>query len=173
MAEKRPLAEINTNVMAAQGYTAPPSLGKVPGAPSSCLGKVTLPEESLLSGKDTVTGEGSKLCSGHAALNSFLPETVQLKREDRDDNQQEIDMELDEHGVCLEEGIDSENGSDDDQFSGDSWKEKSEKPTIVKNLLGQEKEGSYPRSSLKVLKALGLQIGCGDPLVAANLLPGP
>ena len=165
MAERGPLAEVNTNVMAQ-------------GAPSS-LGKVALPDESLLSGKDAVRGEGSKLFSGHATLNSFLPQTVQLKREDRDDHHREIDIEVDEHGVCSEES-DTEIERDDDQFPGDSWKEKAEKPAIVRNLLCQNKEAShtdinidsYPRSSLKVLTALGLEFGCGDPLVAANLLPG-
>lgn len=159
MAERGPLAEVDTNVMA-EG--AP---DKIP----SSLGKVALPDESLLSGKDAVTVEGSKLYSGlgQAALNSFRPETVQLKREDRDDHH-EIDMDVDE----VE--------SDNDQFSGESWKEEADKPAIVRNLFVQKKEAihtdrnfySYPRSSLKVLTALGLGIGCGDPLVAANLLPG-
>merc|ERR1719365_516460 len=64
--------------------------------------------------------------------------------------------------------------SDDDQFSGESWKENSEKPSIVKNLMGQEEKATqtYPRSSLKVLTALELEPNCGDPLIAANLLPG-
>ena len=171
MAERGPLAEVDTNVMA-EG--APDKI------PSSSLGKVALPYESLLSGKNAVTVEGNKLYSalGHAASNSFLPETVELKREDRDDHQ-EIDMEVDEHGL-VDEGSDIEAESDDDQFSGESWKERAEKPVIVRNLLVQEKEAidmdrnfdSYPRSTLKVLRALGLEIGCGDPLVAANLLPG-
>ena len=162
MAERGPLAEVDTNVMAAQG--------------ASSLGKVAVPDQSLLSGKDSLTGEGSStLYSGlgcAAALNSFLPETadssaVQLKREDRDDHQ-EIHTEDDEHG-----GGDTEMDGDDDQFSGGSWKENAEKPGIVRNLLSQkEATQTYPRSSLKVLKALALKPNCGDPLVAANLLPG-
>ena len=89
MTERGPLAEVDTNVMA-EG--AP---DKIP----SSLGKVALPDESLLSGKDAVTVEGSKLYSGlgQAALNSFRPETVQLKREDRDDHQ-EIDISY-EHNL--------------------------------------------------------------------------
>ena len=165
MAERGPLAEVDTNVMA-EG--APDKI------PSSSLGKVALPYESLLSGKNAVTVEGNKLYSalGHAASNSFLPETLELKREDRDDHQ-EIDMEVDEHGL-----VDVEVDSDDDQFSGESWKENAEKPAIVRNLVVQKKEDtdrnfdSYPRTTLKVLRALGLGIGCGDPLIAANLLPG-
>ena len=104
---------------------------------------------------------------------------MQLNREDRDDHHREIDMEVDEHGVCSEES-DMEIEREDYQFPGDSWKEKAEKPAIIRNLLCQYKEAShtdinidsYPRSSLKVLTALGLEFRCGDPLVAANLLPG-
>ena len=167
MAERGPLAEVDTNVMAAHGA---PSLEKAQGAPS--LGKVALPDESLLSGKDSLTGEASTLGSGlgraTGALHLFLPETaVHLKKEDKDDHK-EIHMEDDEHEVG-----DAEMDSDDDQFSGESWKENSEKPSIVKNLMGQkEATQTYPRSSLKVLTALELEPNCGDPLIAANLLPG-
>ena len=157
------MTEVNTNVMGT------PSLMGDEGV--SSLGKVAL---SLLPGKDSLTSEDNTLYSGlgHAAtLDSLHPETVQIKREDWDD-QKKIDME---HGDCSEEG-DFEMDSDDEVSSRGSWKERVEKPDIVKNLVGQRKEvtliDSYPRSTLKVLKAVRLKPGCGDPLVEANLLSG-
>ena len=168
MAERGPLAEVDTNVMGTPSFTGDK------GVPS--LGKVAHPDESLLPGKDSLTGEGSIEYSGlgHAALNSFLPETEQLKREDWDDFK-EVEMEYEEQRFCSEGG-DAEMENVDKDTSRESLKEKVEKPDIVRNLLGQQKKvtstDSYPRSALKVLKALGLEPGCGDPLVGANLLPG-
>jgi len=168
MAERGPLAEVDTNVMGTPSFTGDK------GVPS--LGKVAHPDESLLPGKDSLTGEGSIEYSGlgHAALNSFLPETEQLKREDWDDFK-EVKMEYEEQRFCSEGG-DAEMENVDKDTSRESLKEKVEKPDIVRNLLGQQKEvtstDSYSRSALKVLKALGLEPGCGDPLVGANLLPG-
>merc|ERR1719153_1851715 len=55
------------------------------------------------------------------------------------------------------------------------------KTGIIDNLLKQNRIESaadthcnswYPKSSLKVLRALRLDPGCGEPLVDANLLPG-
>ena len=193
MAEKGPLAELDTNVMSQGtsyligdkrgvpyliGDKTAPSLMGDKGTPS--LGKVALPDESLLPSKDLVTGGSSTLCSGlgqchAAALNSFFPETVQLKREDWD-YAKEFETEEHKHKVSPE-GNDIEMVSDDEELSRESWKEKAQKPGIVRNLLGQKEKKvdskeSYPRSMLKVLTALGLEPGCGDPLVEFNLLPG-
>ena len=189
MAEKGPLAELDTNVMSQGtsyligdkrgvpyliGDKTAPSLMGDKGTPS--LGKVALPDESLLPSKDLVTCESSTLnsglgqCHAAAALNSFLPETVQLKREEDCDDTKEIETDDHKHKVF------PEMDSDDEESPRESWKEKGEKPGIVRNLLGQKEKkvatDSYPRSTLKVLAALGLQPGCGDPLVAFNLLPG-
>ena len=173
MAERGPLAEVDLNLVAPGE-----ELGKVISqrdslmAQKASLGKVADPEESLLSGKDSMTDERSVLCSGlgHAEPRLFLPETAKLKQEESDAFKN-IDIIEDGDESCS----DGDSTDSDEHFSEESWDGKAEKPGIVRNLLDQKMVGysnSYPRSTLKVLKALGLEPGFGDPLVEANLLPG-
>jgi len=151
MALGGPLTIVDTNVMAE-------------GNSRDSLRKVAHSQESLLNTKDSLTSEGYS-----AGSNLFPPQTVQFKREDSEafdseqvkhDNYEEkenADLELEE---CL----------------GPSTEvviEQTFKAGIVDNLLKQtHSNSSYPKSSLKVLSALGLEPGCGEPLVDANLLPG-
>ena len=159
MALGGPLTIVDINVMAE-------------GNSRDSLRKVAPSQESLLNTKDFLTCEGNS-----AGSNLFSPQTVQFKREDSEafdseqvkhDNYEEkenADLELEE---CL----------------GPSTEVVIERPVkagIVDNLLEQNRNeiapdthsnSSYPKSSLKVLSALGLEPGCGKPLVDANLLPG-
>jgi len=159
MALGGPLTIVDINVMAE-------------GNSRDSLRKVAPSQESLLNTKDSLTSEGNSAESNMVSL-----QTVQFKREDSEafdseqvmhDNYEEkenADLELEE---CL----------------GPSTKvviERTFKAGIVDNLSKQirietapetHSNSSYPKSSLKVLSALGLEPGCGKPLVDANLLPG-
>ena len=157
MALGGPLTIVDINVMAE-------------GNSRDSLRKVAPSQESLLNTKDSLTSEGNS-----AGSNLFSPQTVQFKREDSEafdseqvmhDNYEEkenADLELEE---CL--GPPTE-----------VVVERTLKAGIIDNLLKQDpiapdthRNSSYPKSSLKVLRALGLDPGCGEPLVDANLLPG-
>ena len=151
MALGGPLTIVDINVMAE-------------GNSRDSLRKVAPSQESLLNTKDSLTSEGNS-----AGSNLFSPQTVQFKREDSEafdseqvmhDNYEEkenADLELEE---CLGP-------------STEVVTEQTFKAGIVDNLLKQtHSNSSYPKSSLKVLSALGLEPGCGKPLVDANLLPG-
>ena len=157
MALGGPLTIVDTNVMAE-------------GNSRNSLRKVAPSQESLLNSKDSPTSEGS--CDGSKLL---PPQTLQFKKEDgkafdseqvMHDNHEEkenADLELEE---CLGP-------------STDVVIERTLKAGIIDNLLKQNRiapdthsNSSYPKSSLKVLRALGLDPGCGEPLVDANLLPG-
>jgi len=159
MALGGPLTIVDTNVMAE-------------GNSRDSLRKVAPSQESLLNSKDSPTSEGS---SDESKL--LPPQTAQFKKEDgkafdseqiMHDNYEEkenADLELEE---CLGPPTEVE-------------VERTLKAGIVDNLLRQNpmeiapdthRSSSYPISSLKVLGALGLGPGCGEPLVDANLLPG-
>lgn len=157
MALGGPLTIVDINVMAE-------------GNSRDSLRKVAPSHESLLNTKDSLTNEGNS-----AGSNLFSTQTVQFKREDSEafdseqvkhDNYEEkenADLELEE---CLGPSTEVE-------------VERTLKAGIIDNLLKQDqialdthRSSSYPKSSLKVLRALGLYPGCGEPLVDANLLPG-
>ena len=157
MALGGPLTIVDTNVMAE-------------GNSRDSLRKVAPSQESLLYSKDSPTSEGT------IAGSNLLPsQTVQFKREDS----KAFDLEQVKHDYYEEkENADLEL----EECLGPSTEvvvERTLKAGIVDNLLRQNRIAAdthcnswYPKSSLKVLRALRLDPGCGEPLVDANLLPG-
>ena len=159
MALGGPLTIVDTNVMAE-------------GNSRDSLRKVAPSQESLLYSKDSPTSEGT------IAGSNLLPsQTVQFKREDS----KAFDLEQVKHDYYEEKENADLELEERLAPSTEVMVEPTLKAGIVDNLLKQYQiedapdtqcNSLYPKSSLKVLRALQLDPGCGEPLVDANLLPG-
>jgi len=157
MALGGPLTIVDTNVMAE-------------GNSRDSLRKVAPSQESLLNSKDSPTSEGT------IAGSNLLPsQTVQFKREDS----KAFDLEQVKHDYYEEKENADLELEERLAPSTEVMVEPTLKAGIVDNLLKQNRiapdthcNSLYPKSSLKVLRALRLDPGCGEPLVDANLLPG-
>ena len=159
MALGGPLTIVDTNVMAE-------------GNSRDSLRKVAPSQESLLYSKDSPTSEGT------IAGSNLLPsQTVQFKREDS----KAFDLEQVKHDYYEEKENADLELEERLAPSTEVMVEPTLKAGIVDNLLKQNRiiiapdthsNSLYPKSSLKVLRALRLDPGCGEPLVDANLLPG-
>ena len=159
MALGGPLTIVDTNVMAE-------------GNSRDSLRKVAPSQESLLNSKDSPTSEGT------IAGSNLLPsQTVQFKREDS----KAFDLEQVKHDYYEEKENADLELEERLAPSTEVMVEPTLKAGIIDNLFKQNRikiapdtqcNSSYPKSSLKVLRALRLDPGCGEPLVDANLLPG-
>ena len=161
MALGGPLTIVDINVMAE-------------GNSRDSLRKVAPSQESLLNSKDSPTSEGT------IAGSNLLPSQtvhVQFKREDS----KAFDLEQVKHDYYEEKENADLELEERLAPSTEVMVEPTLKAGIVDNLLKQNRikiapdthcNSLYPKFSLKVLRALRLDPGCGEPLVDANLLPG-